>query len=204
MTALPNWRQLCARVLLLGAAWAALASWQGPALVRALLPALAAELPVLDDTYGLQSVALAQDGADQVVRIVVWQVRCIVLQGQAYCGDPRGRASASTLIAHVSLPAVLLLTLVSAWPARCRMEWAWRLLWVPLALVLWWALDVPFVLWAALWRLHVEAFAPDLFSPLLVWAQCLQGGGRLALPLLLGAAVLRLSWYLSRRQAACL
>jgi hypothetical protein len=76
-----------------------------------------------------------------------------------------------------------------AWPVRWRgrgsaAEWALatavRLPCLALAIALIWAIDVPLVLWANIWRFHVDAFAPGLFSPLLLWADFLQSGGRLA------------------------
>jgi hypothetical protein len=165
----------------------------GLALTHWLLPWWQAEIGWLDDTYRIDNLFVDHEGADQVVRIVVGQAHCLVLAGVAYCGDPRGHANASTLIGHVSMAATLLLAPALAWPARRAMEYAWRVLLLPLALATVWALDVPMVLWASIYSLHVNAFAPDTFSPLLIWLDFLQGGGRLALALALGAAVVRLA-----------
>jgi hypothetical protein len=76
--------------------------------------------------------------------------------------------------------------------ARCvfvkGQAYAKRAVTAPMALAFMCALDVPFVLWASLWSLHVDSYAPDLWSPLLVWRDFLQGGGRFALAVLLGLA----------------
>lgn len=159
-------------------------------LAQSLLPALRSEFEWLDDTYEIKRLYVDHEGADQVVRVVVSQARCLVLIDRAFCGDPRGRANASTLVGNITLPAVLLLALVLAWPVARPLnlvELVFRAILAPLSLVLLWALDVPFVLWSAIWSLHVDAYARGMFSPLLVWSQFQQGGGRILLALLLGA-----------------
>ncbi|RTL29131.1 MAG: hypothetical protein EKK47_13910 [Burkholderiales bacterium] len=158
-------------------------------LAESLLPAIEAEFKWLDDTYDIKRLYVDQEGADHVVRVVVSQARCIVLIDRAFCGDPRGRANASTLIGNITLPAALLMSLVLAWPVIRSTELVWRAVFLPFGLAIVWALDVPFVLWSAIWSLHVDAFAPDMFSPLLIWTQFLQGGGRLALAILLGILI---------------
>lgn len=161
----------------------------------ALLPALQTELEWLDDTYKIQNLSLDREGADRVVRVVVSQARFIVLGDVAYRPHPLGRANASTLLGNVMLPAVLLTAMVLAWPIGVpsrtgRIKVALRrAAMLPLALTMLWSLDVPFVLWAAIWSLHVDAFAPGMFSPLLVWSQFLQGGGRDMLAIGLAVAV---------------
>lgn len=162
-------------------------------LTESLLPAIEAEFKWLDDTYDIKKLYVDREGADQVVRIVVSQARCIVLIDRAFCGDPRGRANASTLIGNITLPAVLLVSLVLAWPVTRSTELVWRAVFMPIGLALVWALDVPFVLWSAIWSLHVDAFAPGMFSPLLIWGQFLQGGGRMVLAILLGLSVIMVS-----------
>ncbi|MHB8474595.1 MAG: hypothetical protein ACYDC8_17475 [Gammaproteobacteria bacterium] len=51
------------------------------------------------------------------------------------------------------------------------------------------AVDVPLVLWSGLWSLFVAAVDPNRFSPLLIWTDFLQSGGRIALAVTLGALV---------------
>jgi hypothetical protein len=172
------------------AAWVtalgALAFVHGESMVRHLLPWFHAEIRWLDDTYRIESLTVDREGADQVVRIVVGLARCVFVNGQAYCGDPRGLANASTLLANITMPAVLLVSVAMAWPAVGWHAYAKRAVNAPLALAFMWAFDVPFVLWASLWSLHVDAYAPDLWSPLLVWRDFLQGGGRFALAITFG------------------
>lgn len=169
-------------------------------LVERLLPAIQAEFEWLDDTYEIKSLHVDHEGSDQVVRIVVSQARCIVLGDRAFCGDPRGRANASTLLGNITLPAILLMAFALAWPVVRASEYVLRILLMPVALVMIWALDVPFILWSSIWSLHVDAFAPDMFSPLLIWSQFLQGGGRFVLACLLGIVTANVSgWRFSFR-----
>ena len=168
-------------------------------MVEALLPAFKVEINWLDDTYRIERLYVDHQGADRVIRIVVGLAHCVMLEDRPFCGHPKALANASTLLGNVTLPAILLVAPVLAWPARRWQEHGMRLVALLPALTMLWALDVPFVLWAALFSLHVDAFAPDLFSPLLVWSQFLQGGGRLALAFVLGAAALTVARALAER-----
>lgn len=174
-------RRFLLRFLLVVAVLGALAYRYEAQLVKMLLPVFKAEMQWLDDTYRIDRLAIDTQGADQVIRVEVGLAHCIVLSDHAFCPDPRGHANASTLVGNVSLPAVLLVGVAVAWPARRGRERFLRILVLPLALSLLWALDVPMILWASIWSLHVDAFAPDLVSPLLIWRDFLQSGGRLAL-----------------------
>lgn len=153
----------------------------GDVLIGHLLPWFKLTLSQLDDTYRIDQLTLDKEGADRVIRVVVGLAHCVILEGAAYCGHPAARANASTLAGHVLMPAICLLAIVLAWPARSRLEGALRLVLLAPALCTIWFLDVPFILWAALWHLHVDAFAPDTVSPLLSWSQFLESGGRMAL-----------------------
>ncbi|MCH8180648.1 MAG: hypothetical protein IIA02_12820 [Proteobacteria bacterium] len=167
--------------------WAS-ARWGEP-LAQALLPAVAAEIGWLDNTYRIVALDVVQRGGEQLIRIVVTLARCVVLPDGAHCSDPRAQAQVSTLLGHFTLPPTLAVAAVLAWPASGWREGLWRLPLLALGLAVLLALDVPVVLWASLWQLHVEAFAPQLFSPLLLWLDFLQGGGRMALALVCAAAV---------------
>lgn len=184
-------RLLMATVLL-----GALAVRHGADLVQAILPLLRAELAALDDNYRIHDLRLQQMGADRVVYVEVSQARTIMLGEQVFVADPRGRANASTLVAHLTLPLVLLGACALAWPlssAGTRLTGGQRisrilgrLLAMSLGGAAVLALDVPFVLWAEIWSLHVDAAQPDRVSALLMWHDFLQGGGRMALGVALG------------------
>ena len=181
------WRPFAWRFVALMLGLSVAAHVWGERILAHLLPAMQAEIAWLDDTYEIKTLALDTEGADHVLRLVVRQRRYIQLGGLLFEPHPLGRANASTLVGHVILPVLVLTGLVLAWPARSLGAWLWR--WPKLlpAAALLVALNVPTVLWAGIWRLHVDAFAPETWSPLLVWADFLQAGGEHVLALLLAA-----------------
>ena len=185
------WRSFAWRFVAVVLLLALLAHTWGERLLVWMQPALAAEIAWLDDTYQLKSLALDTEGADRVLRLVVSQQRYIHLAGKLFEPNPMGRAHASTLVGHVWLPVVVLVALVLAWPTPSLAHWLWRWPRLVPAMALLVALNVPLVLWAGIWRLHVDAFAPGIWSPLLIWADFMQAGGEHVLAL--GLAVLCLA-----------
>jgi len=169
-------RLLLACALLL---WAAHA-W-GRTLVDLLLPALRAAFLSLDDHYRILQLNTGSAGADSVIRLRVNLAQPMVVGGRVVVPHPLGAAEVTTAIGYVMQPLIIGLTLVLAWPWRTRAELAVRLVMAGALLVLALWLDTPFVLWANLWDMHARALEPERFSPLLAWAQWLQGGGRLLL-----------------------
>lgn len=158
-------------------------------LTEALLPLFESELAHLDDTFRIDRLYIDRDGADRVVRIDVGLAHALTLNGRTFHPDSRGRATASTLVGNVTLPGVLLAAVALAWPSRNRRQWVARgLLLLPALLVLC-LLDVPFILWAALWGLVIQAADPNRFSALLTWSDFLLSGGAFALAMALGACV---------------
>jgi len=184
------WRAFAARFAALVLGLSVVAHVWGERAVNACLPTLQHEVAWLDDTYEVKSLSLVKEGADRVLRLVVSQRRYIHLAGQALEPNPLGRAHATTLMGHVLLPLVLLAGLVLAWPAGSWAVWLWRVPKLLPAMALMVAVNVPVVLWASIWRLHVEAFEPTLWSPLLIWSDFLQAGGEHALAVCLAALCL--------------
>lgn len=158
-------------------------------LASGVLPLFKTELAVLDDTFRIDALYVDQDGADQVFRINVGLARTVSLNGRTFRPDPRGRATASTLVGHLTLPCVLLIASAFAWPVRSRRQLALRLLLLLPGLLLLCLLGVPFILWAALWGLVVQVADPHGFSLLLTYGDFLQGGGHFAIALALGLYV---------------
>lgn len=154
----------------------------GADIAEQLLPAFRHEFGWLQDTYRVNDLYIDRSSAGEVIHISVGIRGCLVLDDKAFCGaDPRAQANASTMVANITMPAVLFLSLLATWPTCRRQEYFVRLLIAPFALALVWALDIPLFIWAAFWGLHVDALAPGMFSPLLVWSAFLEGGGRMVL-----------------------
>ena len=174
-----------------------LASHFAPVVATALLPAMKAELGWLDENYNILDMQVRQQGSDSSVWMQVGQAHSIVIGERVFMPDPRGRATASTLLGNAALPVVLILSCVLAAPfrqARTSTERAvklglYRALATGVACVVVLATDVPFTLWASIWGIHMDIAQPDRFSPLLIWRDLLNGGGRLALGMGLGLAI---------------
>ncbi len=186
------WRHPLLRTLL----WALLiAGTVAPVISRhvaMLLPALATQLAWMDDHYRTLSLRVARQSGEPVIVWVVQQAHSIVVGERVAMPHPLGRADASTLLVHLWGPACLLW----AWLLG-HSSWRWpgarvclvRMTQGIAATALLLTLDVPMVLWAAIWSLHASTMAPGDFSLLLWWAALMDGGGRWALALGLGMAI---------------
>lgn len=162
------------------------ALWFDEAFVAASLPAYRLVFSRLLPDFEVQSMTLDKEGADRVVRVRVKPRPVMWVKGKALFPDPRGKANSSTLMAHALLCPLLACLVVLVWPAR-----RWRVLGVRLLLLgplvaLQVMADVPSVLAAELWEIILQSQAPNSFSPLIVWKDFLQGGGRYALGLVAG------------------
>jgi hypothetical protein len=184
---------LAIRLLLSYALVLCFAARYGRDFVEALLPVFQAVIVLLDVHYRILSLTISTEGADTVVRLMITLAQPIFLNGHLIMPDPRGWATVTTTIGTVLQIPLISLGLIFAWPVRCLGEFLARL-GIGLALLsIAMLLDTPFSLWACLWDLHVHAFDPGRFSPLLIWQRSLMGGGRLAIGVALGVASIALS-----------
>lgn len=178
----------------------ALSHAYGKLLTAALLPVFRWEITQLDDTYQVLDLSLSQQGADSVVRLEVGLAHMLLIGGRVLYPDPQARANVSTLVGHITQPAILGLAFIFAWPTRkAATEYPVRVLMAGIGIALVILADVPFVLWAELWDIHVTALEPDRFSLLLQWRNFLQGGGRFVLGLAIGVAAVLVGQALTRR-----
>ena len=165
----------------------ALSHVYGKFLTAALLPVFRWEITQLDDTYAVLDLTLGQQGADSVVRLEVGLARLLLIGDRVLYPDPLARADVSTLAGHIAQPALLCIALILAWPTRrATIEYPTRILIAGIGIAAVVLIDVPFVLWAEVWDIHVTALEPDRFSLLLLWRDFLQGGGRFVLGLVVG------------------
>lgn len=178
----PSWL----RLVLVTACLTALAAMFQRELVQALLPWLEHWIAWLDATYRTVRLGLVQGGADLALQRTVTLAQVTVVGGQVLMPDPRGLGVFAVPAGHMLQPVVIASSLALAWPLRAASELLLRLLMLVPALATVVAVDLPLTLVALPWEVHVAAFEPDRFSPLLLWSQFLQGGGRLALGLLAG------------------
>lgn len=174
--------------------------FHGGHLVQAVLPVFRAEIGWLERDYRVLDLSLAREGADRVIALEVGLAGFIVLGRHALYPDPRARARVTTLAGHVLTPAILSFALAAAWRARRKREYPLRFaIALPLAFAVM-LLDVPFVLLGEAWNIQVAALEPDRFSPILVWKDFLQGGGRFVLGLMAGVIAIALGNALTNPQ----
>jgi hypothetical protein len=179
------------RFLLLSAALGYLAMRDGHLLAAALLPLFKAEIQWADDALRVDSLELADDHGERVIRLDVGLAHSVNINERTFRPDPRGKAMSSTLVGNLAVPTVLLISTAFAFPGRKPFAYLRRALWMLPTLLLLWMVGVPLVLWASIWRLLVEAADPTRFSPLLLWANFVLGGGELAVAVALGLCIAR-------------
>lgn len=193
-------RQALLRLMLAAAVLLPLGVACGAAVVEPILPAWRLVIGQLAGEFRIESLSLDREGADQVVRVRVALRPVLVMAGKVIYPDPRGTANASTLMTHALQGPLLALLAALAWPARRRSEIGWRLLFLALLVSLLVLFDLPAVLAAELWETLLEHLAPNTFSPLVIWKAFLQGGGRHALGIAIGAASVALAARTARRR----
>lgn len=173
----------------------------GPTLADAFLPVLRWALVHLDTEDRVIALTIGDQGVvsgnDRVYRLVVAPEKAVYIGERIQFPQAGGGAAVSVLVAYLWQPLVIALPLALAWPASRRIEWPVRMgvlasLLAGLALI-----DLPFTLWAQIWKIYIDALAPGMLSALLVWSSFLQGGGRL----LLGLVMASTSVYLGHRVA---
>lgn len=174
---------------------ASLVQW-GDVLAERAVPVLRWTYSQLDRDHeirglGVSSAAVLR-GTDKVFRLQVAPKGIVLVGTRVVHTNTDGWAHVSVLTAYLWQPFSVALVAALAWPAGRRSEWAWRLVLLAILCSALALLDVPFVLWALIWRNYIEVFAPGEFSALLVWAEFLQRGGRF----LLGgvAAAVAITW----------
>lgn len=170
-------RVLAASLLCVLAAWLI-----GEHLAQSYLPLLRWTYTALDRDHQLTELVISGQaafrGADHVFKMTVVPDGLILVGTRVVHSNPQGWASASVLIAYLWQPMLAAILAASLWPVASYRELPLRLLFVAVLCVPLSMIDLPFVLWSLVWQNYVQAFAPDLFSPLLIWADFLQQGGR--------------------------
>ncbi|RTL51461.1 MAG: hypothetical protein EKK46_11810 [Rhodocyclaceae bacterium] len=154
--------------------------WHGRDLAEISLPLVRWAIEGLDDHYRVLVLAVSKEGADTVFVLRANLARPLVMGGQVLMPHPLGWAQITTPVGNMLQSVVIMIGLLPVWPVKQRREWLWRLM-AAIVLLPALLLTIPFTLWAFLWELSVQAFAPDRFSPLLVWLHFMEGGGRIIL-----------------------
>lgn len=172
----------CGFALSLGLAWLS-----GRELIEALLPLVRESLLWLDDSFEILALGIDQNHQDTVIRLRVNATQLIIIGTQALWPRPGEWLEVTTTLGAMLQPSTIAVGLAVAWPGSLML----RLVRGGLALVLaigFLLIDLPVTLYAYVWDMYIYAFAPEQFSPLLVWHEFLHAGGRLGIGVLIGVA----------------
>jgi hypothetical protein len=163
----------------------------GEAIVGAWLPTYKAVFIWITDEFKLRQLFIDKEGVDRVIRAQVSWQPYVMYGGKGMLTNPNGVANASTLLAHALLGPIVAILVALAWPLTkppndsskklASRQWVTRLALLMPAASICVLLDIPFVLAGELWELALPSLDPQATSPLIIWKQFLQGGGRYAL-----------------------
>jgi hypothetical protein len=182
----PLLQGLLATLLLL-----ALAGGLGPHLSPKLLPAAQAWMGWVEPAFAVLRLERQSRREGDRVRMQVALSQPVITGERVVMPHPRGHAWAQVPAAQIWQGPVLLLWVLLAWPlARGGAELLARLTLALPLLAAWMLLDTPLVLLAEVWKLLQQADPQPALKPLVLWSDLLRGGGRLGLPLLVGATAL--------------
>jgi hypothetical protein len=176
--------------------WSAL-----PLLGEPLLPLVKAEIRWLDNTLRVDGLYFARETGEPIVRLEVALARPITIDGRTYVPDPRGKATSSTLVGYIVLPAALFLASLFAIPA---VHWQCRLIKLAAAIpgaMLICAIETPIILLAGIWRWVLAAVHSEQYPYLLMWDDFLQQGGGNVLAICSGLALAYMTDQYCREQA---
>jgi len=157
----------------------ALSMQYGQRYIELLLPLYRWEVGWFTPDYRILSLGIQDNHGEAVVALNLLQTRLTVIEDHLLY--PGGTFSSSTLAGHALQHALLMLSLLAAWPVR---HFSGRLLLLVSAvpfLLLMEMLDTPLMLLGAIDDLILANVAPDASSFLIYWMHFLDGGGRLAL-----------------------
>ena len=147
--------------------------------VELLLPLYRWEIGWCAPEYRIQSLAVQEDRGEAVVSLNLKLEQYTFAAGQLL--QPGINISSSTLAGHSLQHALLIFSLLAAWPATgISRRFALLCLAVPLLLLVE-MLDVPLVLLGSNEDIILANVAPTASSFLVDWMNFLNGGGRLAL-----------------------
>ena len=147
--------------------------------VELLLPLYRWEIGWCAPEYRIQSLTVQENRGEAVVSLNLKLVQYTFVAGQLL--HPGGDITSSTLAGHSLQHALLIFSLLAAWPASAiSRRLALLCLAVPLLLLVE-MLDVPLVLLGSIEDIILANVAPTASSFLVGWMNLLNGGGRLAL-----------------------
>ena len=150
----------------------------GHRFVDFLLPIYRWETGYLMPDYQILNLALQDHRGESMIALSLKLVHYLVVAGHMIF--PGGHISSSTLAGHTLQNAVMMLSLVAAWPATLMRRFMTLLAAAPILLLVE-MLDTPLMLAGSINDLILANVAPDAGAFTVYWMHFLDGGGRLAL-----------------------
>ncbi len=172
-------RLLLIWVCLNGVVW-----YWGESIARGFLPLYRSAIDLLPNDYHLESLRIGQVSGESVFQLAVTTQKSYRVGAQIV--PPGLPISSSTLLAHAFQPLIILYCLLILWPARSWRSQALLTLMATLLVLGLMLVDVPFVLLGALDDLVQASLtnADSTGSFSVWWMNAMNGGGRLALPIM--------------------
>jgi len=167
-------------------------------LIKGSLPGIAVYLDAVDDTFRTLSLRLVETGGERLIERRATPARSHVVGASVIYPDSRTVVTASLAPGLLFLPLVIGIPLVVAWPWRTLRQLALRIAIAAPLLLLVVLADAPLLLYALLWKLELDAVAPEQHSLLLSWTDFMNAGGRYALAAGVAAFSIRISSYRER------
>jgi len=189
---LSSWGAALVRLLAVAAALTVIAVAFEVPLARAALGPMRAWLGVIDSSYVSTAFDVRSGGGEILFHREVTPRHPHLVGDHGTLVEPGSQISTNASAGLLLQTFIIGLALCAAWPAtRGAREWLARAAVAPALLVLVAAVDLPLLLYAFAWSSELEAAGASSDSPLLLWGEFLQMGGRTGLAALAaGAAIL--------------
>jgi len=172
----------------------------GPLLIETLVPYLGAAVQWMDARYTYTfelTYRTPQGGSGSELallgRAAVARLFFIPIEEGIIPMRPGTLLTSSTAIGVLLQPAVMLIALLTGWPARSRREMMARALAGTAVLALWLLAGLPLTLWIYFRDIPLHAFAPHETTLATPIGKFLLNGGSVALGAALGCAAVRTS-----------
>lgn len=172
-------------------------------LVRALQPAIEPLVAAAAPDLRVLRSGFVRDRGSLAFVVMAVQGRTLLVAGRALPpADAPAPVVASIAAGSVLQAALVALVLAATWPARRRREWPGRVLAAALLLPLLLAADAPLALAGLLEAGVLQQLGGTEMLPLAAWNRFLVAGGRLALGVAAGLAVVAVARAALRERAA--
>lgn len=182
-----------ARLVAATATLISIATIYGEDIIRALIPILKVVFEWIAGDFKLLSMTVDQSETDRLVKVVVMWKHAVQVGGVVLHPDPRGVATASTLMAHALQGPFVGIIFAIAWPSYMArlphicLEYIVRIFVLIPLIVPFGCLDLCLMLSGELWQMVYDAFEPGHRSASIVARDFFQNGGRIVAGLLIAA-----------------